>query len=71
MYCTDPNGFLMRVLRSRGANPGEVVPLTGKDGGQGFLKVGLVVNEPKEDSELDQGGRSKYVEVCSNLHFLL
>ena len=54
----------MRVMRARGSNPGEVEPLTGIDGGQGFLKVGLVLNEPTEDTQAGVGERSKYHQVC-------
>ena len=56
----------MRVVRERGCNPGDIEPLTGIDDGQGFLKVGLVINDPKAEVENDSSSRSKYSEVSIN-----
>lgn len=63
MYCKDPDEFLMRVIRSRGSNPGEVEALTGLDDGQGFLKVAFVVVDKEQDTVREKGERSKYSEV--------
>ena len=57
--CTNPDEFLMKVIRERGVNPGEVEAITGIDDGQGFLKVGMVVIDAKEDEDKQEGGRAK------------
>ena len=62
VYCTDLDELLLRTIQSRGLDHGQVEPLIGVDGGQGFLKIGLILNECQvgEDS---RGERSKYTEV--------
>ena len=63
MFCNNIDELLLRVIKSRGLNPGEIEPLTGLDDGQGFLKIALVVVDPDDDSEKEKGSRCKYSEV--------
>ena len=59
----------MRVIKARGLNPGEVEPLTGIDSGQGFLKVGMIINDLEENDEPEEGTRAKYSEVKILIRF--
>ena len=54
----------MRVIRERGANPGDVEAVTGIDDGQGFLKVAIIMIDTKEDEVKQEGDIAKYSEVC-------
>ena len=53
---------MLRTIQSRGLDHSQVEPLIGVDGGQGFLKVGLILNECQTEEE-SKGERSKYSEV--------
>ena len=66
VYCSDLDELLLRTIQSRGLDHSQVEPLIGVDGGQGFLKVGLILNECQTVEE-SKGKRSKYSEVFKKI----
>ena len=62
MYCTDVQGLIERVLRERGLSPSSTDVHIGMDGGQGWLKLGLILTDRSKDITT---ARASYSEVIA------
>ena len=55
---------MLNVVQARQVEMVNLEPLIGIDGGQGFLKVGLILVETENGPTSPTGERSKYSEVA-------
>ena len=60
MYCSNVEGLLARLIAERGLNPDLTDIHVGCDGGQGSLKLGLIVTDRSKEEKV---GRAFYSQV--------
>ena len=61
VFCTDLSGLIHHVINHRDMSVDETDLHIGLDGGQGWLKVGLIVTDRSKEVK---SGRAHYSEVC-------
>ena len=60
MFCSDPQELLKKIITERNIPMDTVDVHVGLDGGQGWLKVGLIVTDRSKE---EVKGRAHYSEV--------
>ena len=68
VFCTDPCGLIDKPVSDRSLSPATTDVHIGIDGGQGWLKLGLILTDR---NKVVQSGRAKYSEVRCSIYINL